>query len=158
GGGRRRGRRRRHRAQVRADRAGHRARRHVRAQGKLLMRLAYAFVLLFAWAGCSQEHAVELTLTADASLADPVLASIRNFTIATSGAETGIEQVTTSGAFANQREERMRYRPLASSGDLTLAVTARDQSGKAVGFGQGTVTLSGGSVPLSVALTNMIPP
>jgi len=121
-----------------------------------------AFAAIVATQGCNSDfnngYAVALTIAADPALSDAQLASIRTFEIATSGAETGHEQLSTSSAFRGTREERVLYRPQAAGGQLTFEILARDGMGAAVGFGTGSAQLkSGATVTARVVLGTNVP-
>jgi hypothetical protein len=124
------------------------------------MRIALFTALLALLPACKSQSpgSVELTIVADPSLSDPVVASIHLLEIDVSGADTGSQSYVLPQSFSPTRQEKIVIRPAASSGTLTIAIMARSASGTPVAFGQTDAQLSSsGSVPAQVVLTGNIP-
>ena len=117
---------------------------------------------LFALAGCPTDpqagYGVALTLVADSSIPDGTLANVRTLDLQVSGAETNTINISSGNPFGSGREQRVIYRPLATSGTLTINAIAYDNTATVVGYGTGTVTLKGGATAtLRINLSSSIP-
>jgi hypothetical protein len=119
---------------------------------------------LLLCAGCktsgSSGFGVALTISADSSLSDGTLKTITQMDLAVSGDESEtVHYDFTRTAFV-RRQETAAYRPLANSRALTIAVTVRDASGMAVGYGaKANIALSSGKLaPATVTLSAGGPP
>ncbi|MCU1277436.1 MAG: hypothetical protein JWM53_982 [bacterium] len=113
-------------------------------------------VAALAAAGCKSTpengFAVDVTVAADASLADAQLSQVRTLDVSVSGAEIFHTNYAIGTQLAS-RAAKFIYRPSASAGTLTFAVYALDDSGGALAFGQGMATLkSGATTTLTVTL------
>lgn len=110
-----------------------------------------------ALAGCKSTpengFAVDVTVTADSSLSTSTRASVRTLDLSVTGAETFHTTYVITSQLASG-DAKFIYRPQATSGMLTFAITALDGSGNAVAGGTGTAALkSGATVTLSVKLS-----
>jgi sugar lactone lactonase YvrE len=124
--------------------------------------LSRALVVAALLAACSgppsNGFAVDVTVVADPTLASSVVGTIRGLSLAVSGAEQSVDDFRLpSGLHAGG--ERIVYRPSATAGQLTLSVTAFDDSANPVAYGSTTVILTAGqTVSATVSLTDMVPP
>jgi sugar lactone lactonase YvrE len=103
----------------------------------------------------SNGFAVDVTLSGG-SVSAAVLASVRTLAIVGSGAESASADVSAPSGLS--AEERLVYRPRATSGALTLTVTALDGNGQAVAAGATSVTLRDGqTVTATITLHSVAP-
>lgn len=109
--------------------------------------------------GCKKapDYGLAVALTIDASaLSAASRGNIRSFQIDASGAETYAGTMALPNGI--QATERTVYRPQASSGNLTIAITALEGGSTAVGYGTVSVALSAGkTVEATIVLTTGVP-
>src|SRR5436309_10444517 len=126
------------------------------------MRRPALLVALALAAGChhgalDDGFAIDLTVTADASLPNSTVARIQTLDFTVSGDESAHMSFFVT-KLATSRQERVIYRPAKSQGTLAFTVVARDDAMAIVGYGSGTVDIkSGKTAALTIALTSMIP-
>lgn len=109
--------------------------------------------------GCKKapDYGLAVALTIDASaLSAASRSGIRSFQINASGAETYAGTMALPNGI--KATERTVYRPQASSGNLTIAITALEGGSTAVGYGTVSVALSAGkTVEATLVLTTSVP-
>lgn len=81
---------------------------------------------------------VELTLDIDAAVTDANIANIKHLRFSTSGDETETETYDFSRPAFPNREERLVYRPLATSRKISITVDALDDAGETIASGSAT--------------------
>jgi len=117
------------------------------------MRSCKAFVLAAIFAGCGRPPApIDLIVVADDSISDDTLATMQHLDFAVSGAETAHASYTLAQPFADARQERVVYQPVARSGVVDIYVVASDGDGMPLASGDSTLTLGSGA-PLRVTVT-----
>jgi hypothetical protein len=141
--------------------------------GDMLTPSTRAGLLFVLFGGCATHNGggVGLTLDFDASVADTELARVARLAFSASGDEVGTYELDLGRAVG--REERLVYRPLGSSRQLSLAVVAYTVDGVALAQGstgvtfnpsetvEATLTLSASPAPMdasaAVDLTGIAP-
>jgi hypothetical protein len=121
----------------------------------------HAAALALMVAGCARSPAaVDLTIVADASLDDATVATMHRLDFAVSGAERAQASYTLAQPFADDREERVVYRPQARAGRIDIYVVASDGDGTPIASGEASAELaSGGATRVTVTLsTGVIAP
>ena len=101
-------------------------------------------------------NAIDLTITADATVTDADLASASLLDVEVTGAETySNPTLSVAGKFdAKTRSVGLRYKPQATSGTVTLTVTIEDGSAMVLAAGSIDVQLRGGTQLLSMTLSH----
>jgi hypothetical protein len=119
------------------------------------MRRAAALVLAVAFAGCGRAPApIDLIVVADDSISDDTLATMELLDFAVSGAETAHASYTLPHPFADARQERVVYQPVARSGLVDIYVVASDSAGMPIASGDSSATLgTGAAMRITVTLS-----
>ena len=104
-----------------------------------MLRVATLFLCTLCACSSASTTGVELTLRFDDSVSDDTLATITALSIVSSGDEEGTYSFTL-GRKAH-REERLVYRPLPTSHEIGLAITASDASGVVAIGSQASIAL-----------------
>ena len=117
---------------------------------------ALVAVCVLGLVGCKSApengFAVDVTVTADSSVPDAVLAQVKTLDVSVSGAEVfhTTYPITTQ---LTARKAKFIYRPGAMAGTLSFAVYALDSDGNALAFGMGSAALkNGATVTLTISL------
>ena len=152
--------RRRHQHDPARLRTGRRPRAGDPVSAARLRAAALAALGALTLGGCgSSSTSVLLTIRADSSVTDDVLATMKTLDVRVTGAEMYAQQVSLPHPFSSSRQETVNYRALATAGSVVFSIYGRDANNQAIAYGQATATLQNKkSVPALVVLTNQIPP
>jgi hypothetical protein len=110
------------------------------------MRARAAIVVVALAAACGRAPApIDLTIVADDAISDDTLAAMQRLDFAVSGAESAHASYALAQPFADGRQERVVYQPVARAGLVDIYVVASDGDGMPIASGETSAMLKNGA-------------